>query len=326
MKNLLILSFFLIGYSCAFAQNNNYYETSVTFPGTYQVGDYMEFVQTAPIDASASGYYEISISYTRSGIAAAATHIASISHANYNKWKETGVINSNGYVAAEQRSFTVDCNGSQSRFRVRAIATYGYYNTEGVTVNIKVRSINFNTGWTTLSSSGNDLSVGDLHPMTNEWSLYTGNPVLGTSAYIALHAKSNGNVGIGTRNPTEKLSVKGKIRAQEIKVEADNGTNWPDYVFKKDYPLPSLAEVEKHIKEKGHLPEVPSAKEVEKEGIALGANQAVLLKKIEELTLYAIEQDKKIAEQNKAMKAQDEILQKLSLRLAKLEATDIKSR
>ncbi|MCH5718186.1 tail fiber protein [Niabella hibiscisoli] len=111
------------------------------------------------------------------------------------------------------------------------------------------------------------------------------------------HFIKNGNVGIGTRNPTDKLSVKGKIRAQEIKVEADNGANWPDYVFKKDYKLPSLADVEKHILEKGHLPEVPSAEEVEKEGIALGANQALLLKKIEELTLYLIEKDKQLKTQ-----------------------------
>lgn len=100
------------------------------------------------------------------------------------------------------------------------------------------------------------------------------------------HYIENGNVGIGTKNPTEKLSVNGKIRAKEIKVESGP---WPDYVFKKDYKLPSLSDVEKHINEKGHLPEVPSAKEVEEEGIALGANQALLLKKIEELTLYLIE-------------------------------------
>ncbi|HTG56080.1 MAG TPA: hypothetical protein VL943_07430 [Niabella sp.] len=111
---------------------------------------------------------------------------------------------------------------------------------------------------------------------------------------LGAHYIENGFVGIGTKTPTERLSVKGKIRAQEIKVEANNGTNWPDYVFQRDYKLPSLDDVEKHIKEKGHLPEVPSAKEVEKEGIALGANQAVLLKKIEELTLYIIEQEKRL--------------------------------
>ncbi|MCH5718190.1 hypothetical protein [Niabella hibiscisoli] len=101
-----------------------------------------------------------------------------------------------------------------------------------------------------------------------------------------------GNVGIDVAAPTEKLEVNGKIRAKEIKVEANNGTNWPDYVFTKEYQLPSLADVEKHIKEKGHLPEVPSAADVTKNGLELGNNQALLLKKIEELTLHLIQMEK----------------------------------
>ncbi|MEO0902883.1 MAG: hypothetical protein AAFY00_13095 [Bacteroidota bacterium] len=75
---------------------------------------------------------------------------------------------------------------------------------------------------------------------------------------------ANGNLGIGTTNPgSYKLAVKGKIRAEEIKVE----TGWADYVFKADYDLPTLEEVEKHIQEKGHLVNIPSAEEVEKNGI-----------------------------------------------------------
>ncbi|GGD07570.1 hypothetical protein GCM10011368_06870 [Hyunsoonleella pacifica] len=70
--------------------------------------------------------------------------------------------------------------------------------------------------------------------------------------------------------------------------------NWPDYVFTNDYKLPTLLEVEAYIKENGHLPNIDSAKEVEKNGVLLGEMNAKLLEKIEELTLYIIEQQKQI--------------------------------
>ena len=113
-----------------------------------------------------------------------------------------------------------------------------------------------------------------------------GTPLHQMGANLALRAIENGNVGIGVINPTEKLSVKGKIRAQEIKVET---TNWPDYVFDPSYNHSSLSELENFIKENKHLPEIPSAKEVEENGVSLGEMNAKLLKKIEELTLYVIE-------------------------------------
>jgi len=109
------------------------------------------------------------------------------------------------------------------------------------------------------------------------------------------HYIENGNFGIGTKSPAEKLSVKGKIRAQEIKVET---ANWPDYVFEKDYQLPSLDEIEQHIKEKGHLQGIPSAEEVKANGVELGEMNAKLLKKIEELTLIVIQLNKKVEQQS----------------------------
>lgn len=111
--------------------------------------------------------------------------------------------------------------------------------------------------------------------------------------------KATGNVGIGVAYPNHKLEVAGTIRAQEIKIEA---TNWPDYVFSKDYQLPSLSEVSKHIKENSYLPGIPSAKEVEENGINLSEMNAKLLQKIEELTLYVIQQQEEILELRTAVK------------------------
>lgn len=100
----------------------------------------------------------------------------------------------------------------------------------------------------------------------------------------------DGNVGIGTDNPKNKLDVNGTIRATEVKVE----TGWADFVFEKDYKLPSLLEVEAHINEHKRLPDIPSEAQVKEEGVGLGEMQVKLLQKIEELTLYVIQQDKKI--------------------------------
>lgn len=101
----------------------------------------------------------------------------------------------------------------------------------------------------------------------------------------------NGNLGLGINNPQERLAVNGKIRAKEIKVEM---ANWPDYVFENDYKIISLQELEKYIKEKKHLPEMPTAKEVEAGGVELGEMNKLMLKKIEELTLYLIEKDRQL--------------------------------
>lgn len=90
-----------------------------------------------------------------------------------------------------------------------------------------------------------------------------------------------------------KLAVNGLAIAQEVVVELP--ANWPDYVFKKDYTLLPLAELDRFVKKENHLPEVPSAEQVEKSGIELAKMNTVLLKKVEELTLYIIELDKAVA-------------------------------
>ena len=97
-------------------------------------------------------------------------------------------------------------------------------------------------------------------------------------------------MGIGTTSPDAKLTVKGNIHAEEVKV--DLNVPAPDYVFKEDYDLKSLQEVQDHIQKHGHLPNIPSAKKMEANGIDLGKMNMKLLEKIEELTLCLIAQEK----------------------------------
>lgn len=110
--------------------------------------------------------------------------------------------------------------------------------------------------------------------------------------------KQNGNIGIGITNPTEKLSVNGNIKAKKI---IATQTGWADYVFDKEYKLMNLKDLSNYIQQHKHLPEIPTTKQIEKEGVDVGTNQALLLKKIEELTLYIIEQQKQMNKQNEQM-------------------------
>lgn len=112
-----------------------------------------------------------------------------------------------------------------------------------------------------------------------------------------------GNVGIGTSSPNQKLTVNGTIYGKEIKV--DLAVPGPDYVFEKNYSLPSLEEVKDYIAKHKHLPDVPSAKDMEANGINLSEMNMLLLKKVEELTLYMIDlkrENEQIKEQLKSNK------------------------
>ncbi|MCA9761192.1 MAG: hypothetical protein KC463_06745, partial [Streptococcus sp.] len=106
--------------------------------------------------------------------------------------------------------------------------------------------------------------------------------------------RSTGYVGIGTTTPQSALAVNGKITAKEVEVTL---AGFPDYVFEPDYDLMTLEEVEAYIKKNGHLPNVPSAREVEENGLGLGEMNKILLEKVEELTLHLIEQQKRLDEQ-----------------------------
>lgn len=123
-----------------------------------------------------------------------------------------------------------------------------------------------------------------------------------------LYVNPEGKIGIGTTNPTQLLTVNGRILCEEVEVVLDVG---PDYVFEKyytgksstksDYKMPSLQELEVYIKANHHLPEVPSAKEMKEDGVEMKEMMRLLLQKVEELTLYTIEQEKKIEKQQETI-------------------------
>jgi hypothetical protein len=134
-------------------------------------------------------------------------------------------------------------------------------------------------------------------PVPHRFEVKNGSSKFGGNVYV------DTNLGIGTSNfidgtDTFRLSVKGAIRADRVKVY----TTWADFVFEKNYKLPTLEEVEKHITEKGHLKDIPSAKEVEEKGIELGEMNKLLLQKVEELTLYMIEMNKEMQQLKEQIK------------------------
>lgn len=112
----------------------------------------------------------------------------------------------------------------------------------------------------------------------------------------------NTSVGIGTISPSAKLAVNGDIKTKEI-IVTKQSTDWPDYVFEAGYHLQDLTELESYINEHNHLPGIPTKKDIEQNGQSLGAIQGKLLKKIEELTLYVIEQQKQIKKLQQQLKS-----------------------
>jgi hypothetical protein len=128
---------------------------------------------------------------------------------------------------------------------------------------------------------------------------------------------TKGNVLIGKTaqaNSTYKLDVDGKIRASEVVVNTDGA----DFVFEPDYKLYSLPELETYVKQNKHLPEIQSASEMQANGANLSELNTKLLQKVEELTLYLIEQNKKSEAQGKMIEAQNEKIKALTEKIEKL--------
>lgn len=214
--------------------------------------------------------------------------------------------------AAKLELATVLCNGCASRWAVPSdvvIRTLGSRNMEFHMPNDN--AIDPNADVSTPNSSGiTKIKFSDYVHKSSLVIFNTGKVTVGTDQYD---------------NDNDYIFYVGKgIKAERIKVENPALNGWADYVFKKDYKLRTLEEVEKHIADKGHLPNIPSTAEVEKDGINLGEMDAKLLEKIEELTLYSIEQNKQIKqlqEENKVLKSQSEDIKELKKQFQELIST-----
>jgi len=173
---------------------------------------------------------------------------------------------------------------------------------------------NANGGWQHLAFDGN----------TDDWFMGTfggGGFFIAKDGFSSSSTKftirSDGKIGIGTNafkfGGNFKLYVNGGIRGRHCKVDLQ--TDWGDYVFEPTYQLPTLREVEAYIKTNKHLPGVPSATTLEKEGLDLGEMQTIQMVKIEELTLYTIQ----LKKENDALKQKMKKYELLAKRLEKLE-------
>ena len=135
---------------------------------------------------------------------------------------------------------------------------------------------------------------------SNNFCFWYGQMTDNTSPLMSYSGDYGQSVGIGTLDTKGyKLAVAGSMVAEKVVVKTK--ANWPDYVFDSTYNLKPLSQVENYIKLNKHLPEIQPAADIEKNGIDLGNNQAKLLQKIEELTLYLIEQKKEITLLKKAI-------------------------
>lgn len=178
--------------------------------------------------------------------------------------------------------------------RLNAVDMYGFGLENGA---LYAKTVNFHRWYIGKNS---DLGISTKMELSN------------TMLYVA------DKIGIGTKDSKGyALAVAGKIVSEEVKVALQ--TSWPDYVFKKEYDLPTLSQVEAYIKKEGHLENIPSEEEVLTNGLNLGEMNAKLLQKIEELTLYSIQQQKEIEALKSKLILLDDLSNQLKLLLNKTE-------
>ncbi len=145
----------------------------------------------------------------------------------------------------------------------------------------------------------------------DELQFHTFNPD-GSWGGIPMRMYSNGDFAMGKRYEDTKLSVEGTITAKKVEVTI---SGWPDFVFKDEYKLMPLNDVKKYINKNNHLPDIPSEEELMKTNVDIGKMQSKFLQKIEELTLYLIEQNDKIEQREETIKALETRIMKLENKL-----------
>ena len=186
---------------------------------------------------------------------------------------------------------------------------------------VTIPTLNFANGTnTTISGNGTVSNPFQINTTITDTSIYANNGVINQATTVnnnrivdmnnsniwfnSANSTTNGNIYIGdsatypTNTGDYKLYVEGGILTEKVKVALRSTANWADYVFADNYELMPLKDVEKFINSNKHLPGIKSAKELMEDGLDVAQMQAKHMEKIEELTLYVIEQDKKINEQN----------------------------